>query len=231
MQPSSLSETIPEEEREVCHLTTSVPVDAIVLPTRYSSFGKLKRIAAWVFRFVKNLHSSAPERCPSPYLLVAELSSAENYWLMIAQKEDLPNEYSALENGQPLSKSSRLLLFCPIVDKNRSVICVVGRLSNSSLSHALQYPVILKGNHPITKLIILSEHLRLMHAGPTLLPSSLNQRFHILKARKVIRSITRQCIVCKRHSVRPQAQLLGQLHPLRDPELIMLDLSRSNKDT
>ena len=142
---------------------------------------------------------------------MTELSSAEDYWLMIAQKEGLSNEYGALKNGQPISRSSKLLPFHPIFDKNHSLIRVGGRLSNQSLSHAQQHPVILDGNHPITKLIILSEHLRLMHAGPTLLLSSLNQRFHILKARKVIRSITRQCIICKRHSIHPQAQLLGQL--------------------
>ena len=130
---------------------------------------------------------------------------------MIAQREGLSNEYGALKNGQPISRSSKLLPFHPIFDKNHSLIRVGGRLSNSSLSHAQQHPVILDGNHPITKLIILSEYLHLMHAGPTLLLSSLNQRFHILKARKVIRSITRQCVICKHHSIYPQAQLLGQL--------------------
>ena len=160
---------------------------------------------------MKNLRSPLSERYLSPFLLVTELSSAENDWLMIAQKESLPNEYNALKNGEPISKSSRLLPFRPIFDENHSIVRVGGRLSNSSLSHSQQHPVILDGNHPVTKLIILSEHLRLMHAGPTLLLSSLNQRFHILKARKVVRSITRHCVICKRHSIRPQAQLLGQL--------------------
>ena len=211
VQPSSVSETIPEEEREICHLTNIAPVDPIVSTTQYSSFEKLKGITAWIFRFVKNLRSPLSERYLSPFLLVTELSSAENDWLMIAQKESLPNEYNALKNGEPISKSSRLLPFRPIFDENHSIVRVGGRLSNSSLSHSQQHPVILDGNHPVTKLIILSEHLRLMHAGPTLLLSSLNQRFHILKARKVVRSITRHCVICKRHSIRPQAQLLGQL--------------------
>ena len=210
-QPSSLSETVPEEEREICHLTTIAPIDPVISMTRYSSFGKLKRVTAWIFRFVKNLSSPASERCLSPHLLVTELSSAENYWLMIAQKESLPSEYSALKNGQPISRSSRLLPFHPIWDKNHSLVRVGGRLSQSTLSYAQQHPVILDGKHPITKLIVLFEHLRLMHAGPTLLLSSLNQRFHIIKARKMVRSITHQCIICKRHSIRPQAQLLGHL--------------------
>ena len=71
--------------------------------------------------------------------------------------------------------------------------------------------MILDGKHPITKLIIRSEHLRLMHAGPTLLLSSLNRKYHIIGARKTVRSITRQCITCRRHSVKPHNQQMGQL--------------------
>ena len=211
VQTSLPPETVPEEERGICHLTTIDPVDPIIPITRYSSFGKLKRVTAWIFRFVKNLTSSIPQRCLSPHLLVTELSSAENYWLMVTQKENFPNEYSALKNGQPISRTSRLLPFRPIWDSDHSLIRVGGRLSNSSLSHAQQHPVILDGKHPITKLIITFEHLRLMHAGPTLLLSTLNRRFHIVKARSVVRSITRQCIICKRHSIHPQSQLLAQL--------------------
>ena len=130
---------------------------------------------------MKNLRSPVSERYLSPFLLVTELSSAENYWLMIAQKEILPNEYNALKNNQPISNRSRLLPFRLIFDENHSIVRVGGRLSNSSLFHSQQHPVILEGNHPVTKLIILFEHLRWMHAGPTPLLFSLNQRFHILK--------------------------------------------------
>ena len=63
----------------------------------------------------------------------------------------------------------------------------------------------------MTKLIVETEHLRLMHAGPTLLSSSLSRRFHIIGLCKTVRSVTRQCVTCKRHCVKPNVQLLGQL--------------------
>ena len=210
-QPSTLSETVPEEEREICHLTTITSDDPVIPISQYSKFDKFKRITAWIQRFVKNLQSPASERCFSPHLSVAELRSAEVYWLTVAQKESFPQEYSALEKGKILPRKSKILSLHPIWDKTRSLIRVGGRLSNSSLSFSQQHPVILNGGHSITKLIISSEHLRLMHAGPTLLLSSLNQRFHIVRARRAVRSITRQCITCKRHSIHPQDQLLGQL--------------------
>ena len=169
--------------------------------------------------------------CQSPHLTVKELKSAEDYWLMIIQKESFPKELDASEKGQPLPKNSRLLPFRPICDKNHSVLRVGGRLSNSSLSYSQSHPVILDGKHPITKLIILSEHRRLMHAGPTLLLSPLNQRFHIVGARRTVRFITRQCIMCKHHAIKPHDQLLGQPLPLRSLEWTMLDPSRSNMGT
>ena len=56
-----------------------------------------------------------------------------------------------------------------------------------------------------------SEHLRLLHAGPTLVTASLNCRYHVIGSRKAIHSVTCGCIVCRRTSARPQPQMLGQL--------------------
>ena len=41
--------------------------------------------------------------------------------------------------------------------------------------------------------------------------SSLSCRFHVIGLRKVVRSVTRQCVICKRYSAKPANQLLGQL--------------------
>jgi hypothetical protein len=71
--------------------------------------------------------------------------------------------------------------------------------------------MILHGNHPLTKLIIHSEHLRLLHAGPTLVLSSLSRRFHIIGMKKTVRAVIRQCTICRRHTTQPSPQMLGQL--------------------
>ena len=73
------------------------------------------------------------------------------------------------------------------------------------------HPVVFDGKHHLTKLIIRTEHQRLLHAGPALLTSSLNRRYHITGGRRVVRSITRACIVCRRRSEKPKPQLMGQL--------------------
>ena len=86
-----------------------------------------------------------------------------------------------------------------------------GREQHSGRSYSSKHPVILQGKHVITKLLIRCEHIRLLHCGPTLLSSSLNSRVHIIAERRVIRSITRSCVTCRRIAARPQNQMFGQL--------------------
>ncbi len=84
-------------------------------------------------------------------------------------------------------------------------------MRNSKVEYSQRHPAILHGQHPLTKLIVRSEHARLLHAGPTLVSSSLNRRFYIVKQRKIIRAIIRSCVVCRRTTTRPLPQIMGQL--------------------
>ena len=85
------------------------------------------------------------------------------------------------------------------------------------------HPIILHGKHPVTRLIIQSEHLWLLHAGPTLLTSVLNRQFHIIGCRKIVRTITSGCSTCCRHAEKPRPQMMGQL-PLErvTPDIVFM---------
>ncbi len=210
-QTISVPEPIDVEEREIFNATTVTSDESnqpIIPADRFSSFTHLKRVTAWNFRFINNTRSSLSNRS---HLTASELNTAENYWLMVSQRESFPKEVEAAKKMQPLAKNSKLQPFRPLWDADNSVLRVGGRMTNSSLSCSQSHPVILDGKHLLTKLIIRADHLRLMHAGPTLLLSSLNQRFHVVGARRTVRSITRRCITCRRLTVEPQDQLLGQL--------------------
>lgn len=78
-------------------------------------------------------------------------------------------------------------------------------MQNARISYTSRHPIILHGQYPIAKLIISSEHSRLLHAGPTLVMASFCHR------RKAVQSITRKCITCYWTMAKPQNQLLGQL--------------------
>lgn len=94
----------------------------------------------------------------------------------------------------------------------QGLLQVGGRQGMShSISYEAQYPLILHGKHPLAHLIVHTEHIRLLHAGPTLLSASLATRYHIVKGHMIIRSVYCQCITCRRHSVKPKLQVMGQL--------------------
>ena len=99
---------------------------------------------------------------------------------------------------------------CPFVN-DQGILRVRGRTDHSKVNNISCHPAILIKNHVVTKLLVRSEHIRLLHAGPTLVSASLSRHFHIVGAHRAIRSITRSCVTCRRVYAKTQQQLLGQL--------------------
>ena len=200
-------------EERVCILHTvtqnKVPIISI---DHYSSYTKLKRVTAWILRFVNNCRTNKND-CSlqlSSSLTTQELRTAETYWISIVQEDCFPEEIETIKESKILRSSSPLLSLHSILDSS-DILRVGGRDCVKKVSYSSQHPVILSGKHPVTKLMIHFEHLRLLHADPTLLACFLNHRFYILRGRKATRSITCSCVICQHTSAKPQHQMLGQL--------------------
>ncbi len=205
---------IPEEEKRVCFMNVGQESDDTLI-TRYSSFTRLKRVTAWILRFLSNICARLRKSSRNTSTLsLAELTTTEILWFSIAQSHSFPGEIDALKKGKDLPSESCLRSLHPFLDES-GLLRVGGRVQNSSFAFSQRHPVILHGGHKLTGLVIQSEHLRLLHAGPTLVTSSLCRRFHIVGQRKAIRNVTHACITCRRASARPQPQLMGQLPPER----------------
>ena len=161
-----------DEERNICRLTTFQPRLPIIPLNHYSSFTKLKCEAAWMFRFINNCRVLERNQVRAiqkyPSLSVQELVADENYWSSISQQDHFKEKVHALNKALP-SKSCLLSL------DSSGILRISGRAHNSKLSYSNLHHVILHGKHPVTKLIIRTEHLRSLHAGPTLLTSSLRR--------------------------------------------------------
>ena len=63
----------------------------------------------------------------------------------------------------------------------------------------------------LTKLLINFEHRRLLHAGPMLVCASLSRHFCIINSRRVVQTIVRSCVKCKKIKATPTPQVFGQL--------------------
>ena len=200
-----------DEEREISLVTVLFPEEPVVPFDRYSSLSHLVRIVAWVLRFVNNCKplSECNLVKKTSCLTTPELLAAERYLIKFSQCE-FATELALLNAKKPLPRGNRLISLRPFIDKI-GVLRVGGRESNASLSYVQTHPAILHGKHPFTKMLILSEHLRLLHAGPTLVLASLSRRFHVSSMKKIVRSVVRKCTTCRRFSARPSPQLMGQL--------------------
>ena len=110
----------------------------------------------------------------------------------------------------------------PFCDE-QGLLRVGGREQHSMKSYSRRHPIVLHGKHPLTKLLISSEHVRLLHSGPTLLSASLSRYVHIISGRNAVRSVTRKCVKCRRVAARPQHQLVGQLPKERVTPDIVFD--------
>lgn len=131
------------EQMEIC-LVTSIYYPEPILPNdHYSSFNKLKRITAWVLRFVNNCRKRT-NPLKSITLSVEELNLARNHWLLISQGDHFRDEANTIKEEKALSKSSCLLSLRPTLDSN-GLLRVGGRISNSELTYTKQHPIILHG--------------------------------------------------------------------------------------
>ena len=92
---------------------------------------------------------------------------------------------------------------------------VGGRLRHSKEIFTKHHPLIMRGKHELTRKIVKSEHVKLMHAWPTLVAASLAGRMTITGAHRAIRDVTRKCKVCRRVGGKSRPQLLGQLPAVR----------------
>ena len=71
--------------------------------------------------------------------------------------------------------------------------------------------MLLPRDHRVVELLIFYEHLRLLHAGPTLVSASLVQQFCIVRGHRTVHAKICNCVTCKRIGARAKPQIIGQL--------------------
>ena len=98
-------------------------------PCNYSSLLRLKRVLAWVNRFVVNCKKQTEYRS-SGELLRDELKRAEFQIIHYTQVTEFKDEWKALSRGKPLPSNSKLLGLQPKLDDD-GLMQSDGRLNNA----------------------------------------------------------------------------------------------------
>jgi len=169
---------------------------------------RLQRVAAFCLRFFHNARNLSLRR--TGFLTRTELRDALHACIKIAQQDIYAQEISDLSKKGQVSSKSHLQPLQPFLDKE-GYLRVGGRLQHSHLPYDSKHQLILPPVHHITELIIINEHLRLLHAGPQLLSASLRQQYWIPRMKQVIHPVLHRCLPCFKLQAAASQQLMGQL--------------------
>lgn len=114
---------------------------------KFSNISKMQRIVAYILRFIFNTRNKNNRL--TGHLSLEEIENA----LLV--------EISALMAGKDISTNIKSLN--PFLD-HQNILRVGGRLQNAAIPFAQKHPIILGKSSNITKLLIIREHLNLLHA-------------------------------------------------------------------
>ncbi len=95
--------------------------------------------------------------------MIPELVSAENYWICLSQLISFPEEVQMLKLNLEIHNSSCLASFHPFLHDGRITDWWTYWKLQDVIIYINLHPIILNGNHVLTRLIIRAEHLRLLH--------------------------------------------------------------------
>ncbi|XP_022824061.1 uncharacterized protein LOC111354747 [Spodoptera litura] len=173
-----------------------------------SSLTHITRITAWIQRFINNMRNKT--KSETDYLTASELSAAEKSIVMYVQRSEFDLEYKQLNKNEDISKKSSIFKLNPYLDEN-GIICVGGRLKNSSLPPKMKNPSIIPHTGRYTKRLIDQAHSRTLHGGARLTSMYLRQRYWIVGGNRAIKMLLRKCVRCHRFSKSDSHQLMADL--------------------
>ena len=166
---------------------------------KVSKLNKLKRIVAWILRFVHNAKSNSTKQKHCGSLSVDEINCAFSYLIKLSQMQSFSSEIKDLKNKLPISKRSKILNLNTFLDDN-NVLRLRGRLSQSNYSYDKKHPVLLCAKHKLSKLLLEHEHLKLLHTGAQQLLASISEQYWIVSGRALAKRVVRECVICFRHN-------------------------------
>ena len=190
-------------------------------PELYSNWSRLKRVTAWVFRFLRNMKESTDNRSTQNAraasgetvreLQAEELQRAEGLWVRFAQQEafskelvELKEQKRSADGTKRTARDSKISRLCPFLDEE-GFLRVGGRLQRADLPFETRHPLLLPKTGAVTKLIVQEYHEDGDHQlGTEHSLAELRQRFWVISGRELIKKIVFKCPECKRRRKGPE---------------------------
>ena len=191
------------ERRQVKVVCEVRKVEQAIDPRTFSSWRNLIWAAARIQRLAKkiSLRKYAQEGRNGP-LTPEQLEKAEIFWIKEAQR-DL---HRRKERGEFKSLS-------PFQD-DKGVIRVGGRVDEAIVSYDTKHPALLPSDHWISWLITRHTHQH-GHNGVAATIAKTRNKFWILKANKLSKTVQFKCVFCHEREHKSETQLVANLPALR----------------
>ncbi|XP_068245361.1 uncharacterized protein [Palaemon carinicauda] len=172
----------------------SVHEETIIDASKFNNYNMLIAITARIFNIVKEKSFKGVLKKLEP----RSLKEAERFWIMQAQKCLPENWKKCIQRLGPFQAEDGTIM--------------VGERMERWLKHNWNQDsfILLPGKHPFTVLYISYLH-RLDHAGVDVTLCKLQSKFWVPSARKIIRSIKRGCILCRKLDAKVEGQKMGQI--------------------
>ena len=182
--------TVPEEKEDN-------PIFCYLLQ-RCSTLTKIRRVLAYVHRFVEVIRHKAVPYCS---MTVQELKQSE---LQLLKWSQLHIDLQHLDE-QFIAKTD-----------DEGLIRAHGRLENARiLPKDMRNPVVLPRGHKIAILLLHHLHGKRGHCGYKNLMHEARRTYWIIGLRKMAKAMVSKCVVCRKLRKKPLDQLMGQLPSLR----------------
>ncbi|XP_068236976.1 uncharacterized protein [Palaemon carinicauda] len=172
----------------------SVHEETIIDASKFNNYNMLIAVTARIFNIVKEKSFKGVLKKLEP----RSLKEAERFWIMQAQKSLPENWKKCFQRLGPFQAEDGTIM--------------VGERMERWLKHNWNQDsfILLPGKHPFTVLYISYLH-RLNHAGVDVTLCKLQSKFWVPSARKIIRSIKRGCILCRKLDAKVEGQRMGQI--------------------
>ena len=185
---------------------SEVGIGKVVDCGRFSSLNKLVRVTGFVLRYEHNLKAflSGCEVAKGD-LLFEEIKKSKLIWVKYEQY--FTKNYTKLKNSLNLFIDSEDVIRC------RSRIAEANQLTFNE-----KCPILLRSDSKFTSLVVLKCHHDIYHCGVQATLCNLRNNYWIVRGRQQIKSILKNCVVCK----------IIQGKPLAPPETPALPSYRVN---
>lgn len=207
-KPLATPPTNIDEKRQI-HTFLAISSSLIEkLLEKCSTLRRLKRIMAYVWRFIQN--SRFPTQRHTGLLTVDELDQSLLSCIKLVQRTAFKAEIKQRCNGDNVRKGSPLKRLDPVLDTD-GLLKVGGRLASAHLNYDNKHQIIIPKLGRLTRLIIADSHKENLHSGTQLTLSNLRQKYWILGARCAVKYHIRRCVTCVRHARNPANQIMANL--------------------